>query len=80
MNPKPKKLEIRILRYLNHLCHFLQHIKCAIQNIGLVNVIFVCRNKCSVCGRRVRGVREVQGAQGQLPLSKGPEWMGNSPP
>jgi hypothetical protein len=26
------------------------------------------------------GVRETQGAQGQLTFSKGPEWMGNSPP
>ncbi len=27
-----------------------------------------------------RRVREMQGAQEQLALSKGPEWMGNSPP
>jgi hypothetical protein len=58
-------------------CHC--HITVPNRRIGLVNVVFVCRNKHSVCGERVRGVRETQGGQGQLALSKRPEWMGNSP-
>jgi hypothetical protein len=47
----------------------------------LMSSLYICRNKCSVCGERVgEGVREMQGAQGQLASSKRPEWMGNSPP
>jgi hypothetical protein len=35
---------------------------------------------CSVREEGGVGVRETQGAQGHLALSKGPEWMGNSLP
>jgi hypothetical protein len=35
------------------------------RRIGLVNVVFVKRNKCSLCGEQERWVREMQGTQGQ---------------
>jgi hypothetical protein len=42
------------------------------RGIGLVNVVFVYRNKCSVCVKRAGKVREMQGVHEQLAVSKGP--------
>jgi hypothetical protein len=49
------------------------------RRIGLVNVVFVCKNM--LCMRVVSaGVRESARGARELALSKGPEWMGNLPP
>ncbi len=47
------------------------------RRIELVNVIFVCKNKCSVCRWLVQAVRENAGGARQLALNKGPVCMGN---
>jgi hypothetical protein len=39
-------------------------------------MLSVCKNKCSVGRKQMREVTEMQGAQGQLTSSKGPERMG----
>jgi hypothetical protein len=50
------------------------------RRIGLVNVVFVCKNKCLSLGGERGGVMENARATRQLALSKGPEEMGHLPP
>ncbi len=57
------------------ICFLLRKKNVPHRRIGLVNVVFVCKNKYSVCEKEAQGVRENARGTRQLALSQGPKWI-----